>query len=188
VVANLDRSADHLLSGLTGEPAWPTLRGHLLRLAASGVAELFAAVAARELTSAHDQAAVIDSRIPEVNRLTDLGPLRWLPGIPHRLAAHPNWGPYLRARSQLVAELADQVRRNVAADTPAWAAQSYAPGAGRVDRRHTGVAGRHRGRPPATCDPPGQPNAATPPASSNSNSTNGSPPRTPAQTGGGCSR
>jgi ATP-dependent exoDNAse (exonuclease V) alpha subunit len=32
VVANLDGSAGRLLSGLTGEPAWPTLRGHLLLL------------------------------------------------------------------------------------------------------------------------------------------------------------
>ena len=43
------------------------------------------------------------------------------------LAADPNWGPYLDARSQLVAELADQVRRNAAAEAPAWAAQRHAP-------------------------------------------------------------
>jgi hypothetical protein len=48
--------------------------------------------------------------------------LPWLPGIPHRLAADPDWGPYLDAQSQLVAELADQVRLNAAAETPAWAA------------------------------------------------------------------
>ena len=36
VVANLDRNADRMLNGLTGEPAWPTLRGHLLLLAAAG--------------------------------------------------------------------------------------------------------------------------------------------------------
>ena len=66
VVANLDRSAERLLSGLTGEPAWPTLRGHLLLLAAADadpVAELFIAAATRDLTSARDQAAVIDTRI-----------------------------------------------------------------------------------------------------------------------------
>ena len=52
-VANLDRSADRLLNGLTEEPAWPTLRGHLLLLAAAGadpVAELFAATAPRDLS------------------------------------------------------------------------------------------------------------------------------------------
>src|SRR5215217_7302394 len=35
-VANLDQSAERLLNGLTGEPAWPTLHGHLL-LAAAGL-------------------------------------------------------------------------------------------------------------------------------------------------------
>ena len=44
-----------------------------------------------------------------------------------RLAADPDWGPYLNARSQLVAELADQVRRIAAADAPAWAAQPHTP-------------------------------------------------------------
>ena len=53
VVTNLDQSADRLLQGLTGEPAWPALRGHLLLLAAAGadpVAELFTA-AAQDLTA-----------------------------------------------------------------------------------------------------------------------------------------
>ena len=119
VVANLDRSAERLLSGLTGEPAWPTLRGHLLLLAAADadpVAELFIAAATRDLTSARDQAAVIDSRIQDVNGVAGGGPLPWLPGIPHRLAADPKWGPYLNARFQLVAELADQVRHNATAE------------------------------------------------------------------------
>jgi hypothetical protein len=128
VVANLDRSAERLLSGLTGEPAWPTLRGHLLLLAAAGadpVAELLIAAATQELTSAHDQAAVIDSRIQDVNEVATGGPLPWLPGIPHRFAADPDWGPYLDARSQLVTELADQVRLNAAGEAPAWAAQPH---------------------------------------------------------------
>jgi conjugative relaxase-like TrwC/TraI family protein len=126
LVANLDQNADHMLNGLTGEPAWPTLRGHLLLLAAAGadpVTELLYATETRDLTSAHDQAAVIDSRIHQMNEVAGGGPLPWLPGIPHRLAADPNRGPYLRARSQLVAELADQLRLNPAATTPAWAAQ-----------------------------------------------------------------
>ena len=55
----------------------------------------------RDLTSAHDQAAVIDSRIQDINEVTAGGPLPWLPGIPDRIAADPNWGPYLNARSQL---------------------------------------------------------------------------------------
>ena len=128
-VQAVETSANRLLPGLSDEPAWPTLRGHLLLLAAAGadpVAELLTAAAQWDLTSAHDQAAVIDSRIQDVNQATAGGPLPWLPGIPHRLAADPDWGPYLNARSQLVAELADQVRRNAAAETPPWAAQTHA--------------------------------------------------------------
>jgi hypothetical protein len=125
VVANLEWSAERVLSGLTREPAWPTLRGHLL-LAAAGadpVAELLTAAAQWDLTSARDQATVIDSRIQDVYKVAAGVPLPWLPGIPHRLAADPSWGPYLNARSQLVAGVADQIRRNAAAGAPAWAAQ-----------------------------------------------------------------
>ena len=129
-VQAVETSANRLLPGLADEPAWPTLRGHLLLLAAAGadpVAELFIAAATRDLTSAHDQAAVIDWRIQDVNGVAAGGPLPWLPGIPHVLAADPDWGPYLNARSLLVAELADQVRRIAAADAPAWAAQPHTP-------------------------------------------------------------
>ena len=130
VVAGLDRSAERLLNGLTAEPAWPTLRGQLLLLAAGGadpVAELFAAAAPRELASARDQAAVLDSRLHDIDDVATGGPLPWLPGIPDRLAGDPDWGPYLNARSRLVAQLADQVRLNAAHETPAWAAQRRAP-------------------------------------------------------------
>jgi conjugative relaxase-like TrwC/TraI family protein len=130
VLANLDRNADRILNGLTAEPAWPTLRAHLQLLAAAGadpVDELLYAAETRDLTSADDQAAVIDSRIHQTNEVAAGGPLPWLPGIPRRLAADPNWRPYLHARSQLVAELADQVRRNAAAEKPAWAAQLHGP-------------------------------------------------------------
>jgi AAA domain/TrwC relaxase len=129
-VQAVQTSANRLLPGLSDEPAWPTLRGHVLLLAAAGadpVAELYVAAATRDLTSAHDQAAVIDSRIQDVNQVTAGGPLPWLSGIPHRLAADPDWGPYLNARSQLVAELADQVRLNAVAEAPAWAAQPHTP-------------------------------------------------------------
>jgi conjugative relaxase-like TrwC/TraI family protein len=129
-VAGIDRSADRLLKGLTGEPAWPTLRGDLLLLAAAGadpISELLIAAAQRDLTSAHDQAAVIDSRIQDVHAVAPGGPLPWLPGIPDRIAADPLWGPYLHARSKLISDLADQVRINAAAETPAWAAQRYVP-------------------------------------------------------------
>ena len=63
---HVETSANQLLPGLSDEPAWPTLRGHLLLLAADGadpVAELLTAAAQWDLTSADDQAAVIDWRI-----------------------------------------------------------------------------------------------------------------------------
>ena len=130
VVVGLDQNADRLVTGLTGEPGWPTLRAHLLLLAAAGadpVTELLVAVAQRELTSARDQAAVIDSRIQDINEVANTGPLPWLPGIPDRIAADPHWGPYLHARADLVAQLADTVR-NAAGETPPWAAaKPHAP-------------------------------------------------------------
>jgi hypothetical protein len=129
-VANLDGSAERLLNGLTGEPAWPTLRGHLLLLAAAGVdpvAELFIAAAQWDLTSARDQAAALDWRIEAAGLVGTRGPLPWLPGIPHRIAADPDWGSYLHARARLVIDLAGQVRCNIAAEAPAWAAEPHAP-------------------------------------------------------------
>jgi hypothetical protein len=128
-IANLDQSADRVMNGLTGEPAWPTLRAHLLLLAAAGadpVAELFTAAATRDLTSAHDPAAVINSRIEDSGLVAAMGPLPWLPGIPQPLAADPNWGPYLEARSHLVAQLADHIRVSAEGEAPAWAAQRHA--------------------------------------------------------------
>jgi hypothetical protein len=119
VVANLDQSAER--GGLISEPAWPTVRRQIL-LAAAGVdpvTEPFSAAATRDMTSADDHVAFIDWRTGDVTGVAGGGPLPWLPGIPHRLAADPNWGPYLNARSHLVAQLADQVRGNAAAEAPA---------------------------------------------------------------------
>ena len=87
------------------------------------VAELLTGAAKQDQTSAYDRAAVLDWRIEDANKVTIGGPLPWLPGIPDRIAADPNWGPYLDARSHLVAQLADQVRLNAAGEAPAWAAQ-----------------------------------------------------------------
>jgi hypothetical protein len=114
--------------GLNGEPAWLTLRAHLLLLAAHGadpVAELAATASAREVDSADDRAAVVDWRLDDTgHRNTGPGPLPWLPGIPAGLREHGEWGGYLAARFDLVATLADQVRASVAdTDTPEWATQ-----------------------------------------------------------------
>jgi hypothetical protein len=127
IVEALEVAAEQIVPGLTGEPAWPTLRAHLLLAAHSGdpAAQLAATARARELDSADDRAAVVDWRLDDTgHRNTGLGPLPWLPGIPTGLRAHPVWGVYLTSRSELVATLADQVRASVAdTDTPEWAIQ-----------------------------------------------------------------
>jgi hypothetical protein len=67
---------------------------------------LRAACDAREISSADDRAAVLDWRLDDTSLLRHC-PLPWLPGLPDRVAADPKWGPYLHARSHLVAQLAN---------------------------------------------------------------------------------
>ena len=45
---------------------------------------------------------------------------RGCPPSPTRLSDDPEWGPYLKARSQLVTDLADRVRLDAARRRPAW--------------------------------------------------------------------
>ena len=115
-----------------------------------------------------------------LNGLTG-GPLPWLPGIPDHIAADPNWGPYLDARSRLVVELADQVRSNAEGDGPAWAALRRALGPAELiaDVQVWRAAPRST---PATCDPPGHPRTTTPPEFSNNDLTSDSPLRMSVQT------
>jgi hypothetical protein len=124
-LAELDR-VDKYVPGLTDEPAWPTLRAHLIDLAAETgkhpLRHLQEAASGRDLSTAGDMAAVLYRRLPELTP-TNPGPLPWLPGIPPTLHAHPVWGNYLAKRSQLVADLADQVHdRACQGDgAPVWA-------------------------------------------------------------------
>ena len=116
----------------TNEPAWPTLRAHLLALAAETgqhpLRHLQTAAAGRDLHTAGDMAAVLYWRLPELTP-TNPGPLPWLPGIPPTLRAHPVWGDYLAKRSQLVADLADQVQAHACQGDaePIWAAAGTHP-------------------------------------------------------------
>jgi len=127
ITSRLEQVAADLVDGLTDAPAWPSLRAHLLLIAATGtdpVSALTEAVHARELGSAADPAAVLDWRLePATGRNTQPGPLPWLPGLPNSLAHHHDWGHYLQRRHQLVVELATQVRTHALASTelPAWA-------------------------------------------------------------------
>jgi conjugative relaxase-like TrwC/TraI family protein len=132
-VAELDQ-ADQYVPGLTAEPAWPTLRAHLLALAAETgehpLRHLHAAATGRELHTAGDIAAVLDWRLPEPAP-TDQGPLPWLPGIPKALHDHPVWDQYLAKRSQLVTDLANRIRGHASQDDtqPVWAPPGSRPNA-----------------------------------------------------------
>ncbi len=138
VVEALDNTVDQLLPGLADEPAWPTLRAHLLLLGAAGespVKAMRAAASDRELVSAEDRAAVLDWRLDASGlRNAGTGPLPWMPGVPERLADDPHWGAYLDQRAHLVDQLADEVRGRAAARTslPTWAQNGIRPDADTV--------------------------------------------------------
>ena len=132
IVAELDQ-ADHYVPGLTAEPAWPTLRAHLLALAAETgqhpLRHMLTAARGRDLSCAGDMAAVLYWRLPEPTP-SNPGPLPWLPGIPPTLLHdHPVWGDYLAERSQLVADLAGQVQDQACRGDaePVWAAPGSHP-------------------------------------------------------------
>jgi hypothetical protein len=130
-IAELDH-ADRYIPGLTAEPAWPTLRAHLLTLAAETgqhpLRQLLTAAAGGDLGTADDMAAVLEWRLTALTP-TNPGPLPWLPGIPATLYADPVWGGYLAQRSQLVADLAGQVQHEACQGDaePIWAASGIHP-------------------------------------------------------------
>ena len=140
-VRRLEHDAEHAVPGLTDQPAWPTLRAHLILLAAHDrdpLTALRTAAFTRELDTAADPAAVIDWRLDDPiphNRTTrtnaggdttSTGPLPWLPGIPPALAQHPTWGEYLTRRAELVTTLAAQVKDAAHTRTPAWVTHTAA--------------------------------------------------------------
>ncbi len=131
VIARLNAIAETGLSWITFASAWPTLRTHLLLLNATGVDPLLAlneALAQGALKEAHDAAAVLDWRL-DATRRAPTGPLPWLPGIPERLAADPQWGAYLTERANLVTALTGEVRQQAAqaTRTPAWVGDGPRP-------------------------------------------------------------
>ena len=75
--------------------------------------------------------AVLYWRLPETSA-ADHGPLPWLSGIPAGLQVNPVCGDYLTKRSQLIANLADQVREQASRSdaAPAWAPTGSRPSAG----------------------------------------------------------
>ncbi len=127
IVDALDRRADQIVPGVTDEPAWPTLRTDLIALAAETgqhpLVHLHQAALGRDLSTAGDMAAVLDWRLPEPAPSPRRPPLPWLPGIPQAIQDHPDWGDYLTQRSQLITDLAHDVRHHALHDgtQPAWA-------------------------------------------------------------------
>jgi hypothetical protein len=113
IVQMLDSQADQIVPELTSEPSWPTLRAHLLAVSAKTgdhpLVHLYEVALGRDLSTVKDMAAVLDWRLPEPTS-SDPGPLPWLPGIPEALQGHHVWGQYLTKRSQLVSDLANEVR------------------------------------------------------------------------------
>ncbi len=114
----LDHHADHIVPGITDCDAWPTLRQRLLA-AADNTTPLGAlrrvAAGHRIDDGIHDPAALLASLVPEPTG----GPLPWLPQIPEVLATDGRWGPYLDARRQQIAGLADLVREQTRRSGPA---------------------------------------------------------------------
>ncbi|WP_216917397.1 MobF family relaxase [Nocardia noduli] len=123
-LTRIDTEAENLHPGLTDQPAWATLRGHLAAIAITGadaVSELRLAYHAREIDTADDVAAVLDWRLDSSgDHSLGQGSLPWLTGIPQPLHEHPVYGPYLSARADLISDLADQIRTT----TGEWTTQS----------------------------------------------------------------
>jgi len=137
----LDATLEQQHPGITDSPAYPTLRGHLALIAATGqdpVTTFTTALAAREVDTAADAAAVLDWRLDPTHTRShtgspniNTGPVPWLPGIPAPLSTDPYWGAYLLDRRQHVLDAAADVRAAAAELTagtaPGWARQLLAP-------------------------------------------------------------
>ncbi|MEU6559404.1 MobF family relaxase [Nocardia nova] len=127
-LTQLDTDAEKLLPGLTHAPAYPILRQHLATIAVAGndpVDALREAIAARELGTAKDVAAVLDWRLDASGTHSlGTGPLPWLHGIPDGIP-DPAVADQLHARRRIVADLATHITRDArdwaAGSVPVWA-------------------------------------------------------------------
>ena len=83
--------ADQYIPGLTTEPAWPTLRAHLLALAAETkhpLRHLLTAASGRDLETAGDMAAVLYWRLPAAHLPTRSA--AWLPAFQNACMTIPS--------------------------------------------------------------------------------------------------
>jgi len=140
-LAALDLAAEQIRPGLTDAPAYPTLRAHLALVSVDGTdpATLLDSVAgphARELNSALDPAAVLDWRLDPAGQHNQGGPLPWLPAVPAALTTDPQYGTYLIARAERVAEVAAELRSQsdqwTPTTAPSWATRLLDPAHDRV--------------------------------------------------------
>jgi conjugative relaxase-like TrwC/TraI family protein len=128
-MADIDAAAGAIRANIHECAAWPVLRRNLALLAIDGHDPIDALrrAASTPLGNPIDVAAVLDWRLQPApgSAAERVGPLRWLAVIPHTLTQHPQWGPYLAARSELVTELADRIRATARdwqlATVPPWA-------------------------------------------------------------------
>ena len=187
LVQRLEQAADELVDGLTDAPAWPTLRAHLLLIAASGtdpVRALTEAVQARELGSAADPAAVLDWRLePATGRDTQPGPLP----VAARSARQPRPAQRLGRLPAAAPRTRRRTRRSGARPgagvhpAPGVGAGGQLPSGRRHRRRPHRVARRAPALPPPTPDPPANGSTqllkpAGRPASTGASSTTSPPP------------
>ncbi len=126
IVQMLDGQADQIVPELTSEPSWPTLRAHLLALAAE--------TGEHPLLHLQEPPPDANFRPPETwppywtgasqsPHLPTQDRCRGFPAYRTTLQDHPVWGEYLAKRSQLVIGLADQVRDCASqnSEQPVWA-------------------------------------------------------------------
>ena len=124
-IAHLEAGADRIVPGIADDPAWPTLRAHLVLLAATGTDPLTALHCRSRLARAglgrrprrRPRLAPARPRHGR-HRTTPLAPRH----PPANSATTRTGGAYLTARSDLVADLADEVRHRATStqDTPPW--------------------------------------------------------------------
>lgn len=139
---DIDREAEQYLPGLTGVPAWPTLRAHLALRCLHGTPATdslrHAASDPGALADALDPAAVLDYRLDSTgqhstrqtggrhragnpDRTPGTAPLGWLPPIPSAVAGDQGWGRYLRRRHQQLGQACAELRALAVAWTPTTA-------------------------------------------------------------------
>ncbi|MEU1204632.1 MobF family relaxase [Nocardia sp. NPDC005825] len=127
-LTTLDTRAEQIWPGLTNTPAYPALREVLSLIALTGRDPgdaLASALAARELTTAADPAAVLHWRLDTAHAYPrETAPLSWVRALPRNLP-EGLVSDHLRARARLITRLAEQIRENTrtwtTATAPVWA-------------------------------------------------------------------